>query len=115
MSLVAGVLYFIVNMLYIEKYSKHQRKGKGLDLANIKGDRHAREQREINGTSSQPIKDSQLDPYCDGGAYIGPCDVNKFTDVPLDEETPESKTKFTKHLTNRNKRNSSSGNDNSSV
>jgi hypothetical protein len=110
MSLIAGILYFILNMLYIEKYSKHQRKGTGLDLTNIKGDRHAREQDKKNGSGQLVIGSDPSEKYYDGGGYIGPCDVNKFTDVPLDEETPETNAKFIKNenknsVANRNKNN----------
>jgi len=105
MSLLGAILYFIINMSYIEKYSKFQRKTSGLDLNDIRGDRHKR--------ALEEEKEGKGGDTVDSGSYIGPCDVN-FTDIPLDEETPPNKSKVN-HSTVTNRKSDKNLNANSAV
>jgi MFS family permease len=68
-SLVGAILYSLINVLYLRK---HSIAGKGLDINNL------------NNADPNHNHTEVVDPAV--VYYDGPLEVNKFTDIPLDEE-----------------------------
>jgi len=80
-SLVTAVLYEFVNLVYLRK---HSIAGKGLDINNLNGDPN--HNKGGGGSYGEKAIHPGDGVESAGGGFVGPLDVNKFTDIPLDEE-----------------------------